>query len=164
MAITPDPDRIHFDEIVKEYKDAALHGEETIWNRADLALEAATNYGGLKTFSAATGEKYQTLKNLSSVARAFEKYRRRYHLSFTHHAAIASRADREALLDKAEEEHWSVARLRQEVRPPAVPRPKPELVVEDEIEQLIAALNWAQSRGLIEKVVLNAETGLFEKR
>lgn len=50
------------------------------------------------------GREFKTLANAASVCRAFETSRRREHLSFAHHAEVASLPpkDADALLDKAE--------------------------------------------------------------
>jgi hypothetical protein len=62
------------------------------------------------------GREFGTLANLASVCRAFETSRRREHLSFSHHAEVASLAPAKAdvLLDRAEREGWSKLDLRAE--------------------------------------------------
>jgi hypothetical protein len=59
-----------------------------------------------------------SLKNMASAARAFPTSRRRDLLSFAHHVTVAAlpEADQERMLDLAEAEKLSVARLRSRVQ------------------------------------------------
>lgn len=61
---------------------------------------------------------YQTLRNHAWVARRFPMSRRRDRLSFTHHAEVAAllEPEQDVWLRKAEEQGWSVKRLRREVK------------------------------------------------
>jgi hypothetical protein len=83
----------------------------------------------LRFGNAAYGEKYarasritgydvQTLMNMSYVATRIEPSRRRENLSWSHHAEVAAlpAGEREAWLNRAEEQHFSVHDLRLEVR------------------------------------------------
>lgn len=60
------------------------------------------------------GLEFKTLANAASVCRAFETSRRREHLSFSHHAEVASLPPEEAdaLLDKAESGQLSRGTIR----------------------------------------------------
>jgi len=83
-----------------EIADWVLFGEETYGKRYEDALEI-------------TGLDYQTLRNMKHVAERV--YRRRYELSFAHHAEVASFRDTEIqdlLLDQAVENGWSRNELR----------------------------------------------------
>jgi hypothetical protein len=61
---------------------------------------------------------YQTLRNYAWVVRRFSLSRRRDTLSFGHHAEVAvlPEPEQDFWLRKAEEQGWSVKRLRREVR------------------------------------------------
>jgi hypothetical protein len=66
------------------------------------------------------GPAYQTCANAASVCRAFEFFRRRENLSFSHHEAVASLMGDDPdlamkLLDECEEERLSVRALRKRV-------------------------------------------------
>lgn len=65
-----------------------------------------------------TGKSYQTLRNVASVAKSVELYRRRDSLTWKHHAEVAALPDedREQLLDACESEEWTTAELRQAVK------------------------------------------------
>lgn len=67
----------------------------------------------------ATGWKERTISQCAWVARSLPPARRRSSLSFGHHRAIAELKDPEAQaawLDRAEQNSWSVDRLRREVQ------------------------------------------------
>jgi hypothetical protein len=66
----------------------------------------------------ATGLDYQTLRNYASVARRFELSRRRYKLTFQHHAVVRSLTDddQDHWLTLAEENRWSRNELRRAIR------------------------------------------------
>jgi hypothetical protein len=64
------------------------------------------------------GLSYQTLRNYAWVARRFELHRRREHLTFQHHAEVASLPLelQDSLLDGAERHHWTTKQLRKEIQ------------------------------------------------
>jgi hypothetical protein len=82
------------------------------------------NYGGKRygeTYKAAieaTGMSYGTVANFASVCAAFESSRRRENLSFKHHVEVWSLDpdQQDELLDQAETERLSCAKLREIVR------------------------------------------------
>jgi hypothetical protein len=107
-----------------EIADWVLFGEETYGKRYEDALET-------------TGLDIQTLRNMKSVAERI--YRRRYELSFAHHAEVASFRDtevQELLLDQAVENGWSRNQLREAANEyrgeskPEQPKPDPRPVVQ----------------------------------
>lgn len=65
-----------------------------------------------------TGLNGVTLRLRSWVARSYESYRRRYDLSWSHHADLASlaEAEQDVWLDDAAENHWSQKELREQLR------------------------------------------------
>ncbi len=82
------------------------------------------NYGGKRygdTYKAAidaTGMSLGAVQNIASVCRSFETSRRREHLSFKHHVEVWSLepGQQNELLDRAESESLSCAKLRELVR------------------------------------------------
>lgn len=62
------------------------------------------------------GKEFKTLANAASVCRAFETSRRREHLSWSHHAEVASLPPEEAdaILDRAEADQLNRATVRSE--------------------------------------------------
>ena len=62
------------------------------------------------------GIEYQTAKNAASVCKAYERYLRKDHLTFTHHAAVAGRDDADELLAWAADTGATVKQLRDEKR------------------------------------------------
>jgi hypothetical protein len=83
-----------------------------------LVYGEATFNGRYRDAIKLTSLDYQTLRNHAWVARRFPLSRRRDMLSFTHHTEVAALAEPEQdfWLCKAEENAWSVKRLRREVR------------------------------------------------
>lgn len=63
------------------------------------------------------GRAFQTLVNCGVTAQRFESNRRRFALSYSHHAEVAALPApvADALLDRAESEGWSAKALRQQV-------------------------------------------------
>lgn len=98
------------------------------------------NYGGKRygeTYKAAidaTGMAYQTVANFASVCSTFEFSRRRENLSFNRHVAVQSLEpdQQDELLDRAEAEGLSCAKLREIVRSMnAIESDDEELVTDD---------------------------------
>jgi hypothetical protein len=66
-------------------------------------------------FSEHVNDSYQTLKKYRWVARRYDQVLRRTNLSYSHHELVASREDRGEWLKKAEENHWSVRTMLEEM-------------------------------------------------
>ncbi|PLU04541.1 hypothetical protein BMJ34_02545 [Sinorhizobium medicae] len=64
------------------------------------------------------GPSFETCRNMATIARAFEMSRRRDVLSFNHHAEVAALPIewQDQLLNEAEKQNLSVAKLRQRVK------------------------------------------------
>ena len=97
----------------------------TIERNCQFWLADALNYGERKfgerysqAIQAATGYQASTLANIAWVGRKVEPSRRRESLSFGHHAAVASlpAGEQDEMLDLAEQAHWSVGQLREQVK------------------------------------------------
>lgn len=115
---------------LEEWADAGLdlqkRAEQTTWEFAEWAAfgdtaegeKRAMPFGKLKEYCDAHGINYQTARNCGGVARAFELSRRRYKLSFSHHAELVPlpQKDQDRWLHKAEQEGLSVAEMRRQVR------------------------------------------------
>lgn len=56
------------------------------------------------------------MRRYRDVSRAYDSAIRIADLSWTHHLVAATHPDREALLQRARDEHWTVERLREVVR------------------------------------------------
>lgn len=65
-----------------------------------------------------TGKSYSTLTKYASVAGRYEVFRRRQTLPWSHHAAVVGlpEEERDAWLDRAENEEWSEGELRGRLR------------------------------------------------
>jgi hypothetical protein len=97
----------------------AMHSDASCWWLGDWLAFGRKNYGQLyREGVAQTGLEYQTLRNYTVVARAFEWSRRRENLSFQHHAEVSSlsREEQEHWLDRSVENGWSKSELRRQLR------------------------------------------------
>ena len=97
----------------------AKYSNATAWWLGDWMAFGRMKYGRrYKDAIAETGLDYQTLRNYAVVARRFELSRRRYNLTFQHHAALCSRPDDEQdyWLDRAAAGDWSRGELRRRLR------------------------------------------------
>jgi hypothetical protein len=114
------PPSTSFDEWVRIGRNLCLSSQALNWHIGDWWAFGDHRYGD-RAQSAAEGifgREFQTLANLATVSRAVETSRRREHLSWTHHAEVASLPAEEAdeLLARAEREHLSTRALRCEVQ------------------------------------------------
>ncbi|MGE0227640.1 MAG: hypothetical protein AB7I38_13425 [Dehalococcoidia bacterium] len=82
--------------------------------------------GTLSHYAAAIGVEPSTLSDFRRVARAFENRERSRSLSWSHHQALAAQPDRLEWLARAASGHWTVGRLRNELR---TAQPAPTLTV-----------------------------------
>jgi hypothetical protein len=99
--------------------DLAKVGKAMQWWIGDWVNYGGKRYG--ETYKAAieaTGMSYGTVTTFASVCKAFESSRRKEHLTFTHHMAVWSLEpdQQDELLDRAEAEGLSCAKLREIVR------------------------------------------------
>jgi hypothetical protein len=100
------------------------------WLRGDIADRVVVNYGesGLQRFASDMKVPYNTLVQYRRVARAYKGEERNYNVTFSHYL-VASMADkynkgegnfetdlRKEWLEKAEDNSWSVDRLRNEIK------------------------------------------------
>jgi hypothetical protein len=100
----------------------------TAWWLGDWLTFGQAMYGRrYRDAIAMTGLDYQTLRNYAVVARRFDLSRRRYNLSFQHHAELCALTDAEQdqWLDLAAANGWSKQQLRRQVRE-ASPMRSPE--------------------------------------
>lgn len=99
--------------------DLAKVGKAMQWWIGDWVNYGGKRYG--ETYKAAidaTGMSYGTVANFASTCASFESSRRRENLAFSHHVAVQPlEPDRQdELLDRAESEGLSCAKLREIVR------------------------------------------------
>lgn len=110
------PDGQSFDDWEATGRSLASANKTLHWWIGDWWAAGSHRYGARAhaTAEGIFGREFQTLANMASICRAFTTSRRREHLSFTHHAEVASLspAKADALLDQAEAEGWSVKDLR----------------------------------------------------
>lgn len=120
MVENQDPDHLWWDDYVEKYKTARKTGEQSIWQRADIAAEVDTTYGGgeLMRFSHSVEESFSTLIVYRWVANAWPEEDRNHNLSFRHHQLLAKLDDRKEWLQKCVDNKWSVAVLMEELKPP----------------------------------------------
>lgn len=108
-----------FDDWVETGRQLASANKVLNWWIGDWWAAGNHRYGARAAVAAQGifGRGFQSLANMASVCRAFSTSRRREHLSFSHHEAVAvlkpDQADK--LLDRAERENLSVHALRAEV-------------------------------------------------
>lgn len=124
------PKRISFDNWMGLGSYLSGIYSSSAWCLGDWLLYGEASFNGrYKDAIALTALDYQTLRNHAWVARSFPLSRRRDTLSFTHHAEVASLAEPEQdfWLRKAEENAWSVKRLRREVKLSMLERTNDEL-------------------------------------
>lgn len=115
----------NFEELVFEYQKLLIQDRENSWARADLACLAGQTYGKLRRLAQETGDSYGYLKQLSYVAKQYDKRTRSqfYKLSFGHFRAVAYKEDRYVWLQKAQDNAWTVDKLTRTVgsrRPPGM--------------------------------------------
>lgn len=116
-AAVADPDRIYWDDHVRQGREAREQRDGAQWMLGDLAASVETTYGeqSLQRYAEEIGVGYDTLRRYRAVARAFPKDRRRSDLSYTHHAEVAALDDPAPWLQMAAAGGWSVSRLRSEI-------------------------------------------------
>jgi hypothetical protein len=110
---------IPFEEWRSLGKRLGARASASAWWIGDWICFGRATYG--RQYSSAlivTGLDYQTLRNYASVARRFELCRRRYKLTFQHHAVVRALTDDEQdhWLTLAEENRWSRNELRRAIR------------------------------------------------
>lgn len=113
------------EDLAESYIKAMKADNTNLWVKADIARKTA-EIRKLKELSEQTGESYQTLKGLSSVAQQYEPANRIIDLPFEYYKTVAYREDRYHLLALAESENWSLALLRQKMDEGKVKLTKPE--------------------------------------
>lgn len=98
--------------------ELAKVGKAMQWWIGDWARIGAKYGSAYQPAIDATGMAYQTVLNFTSICKSFEFSRRRENLSFKHHAEVqALEPERQdELLDQAEKERWSCAKLREVVK------------------------------------------------
>jgi hypothetical protein len=96
-----------------------MYTNASSWWLGDWLAFGQHKYGRrYKDAIAVTGLDYQTLRNYAVVARRFEVARRRYNLTFQHHATVCPLPDdeQERWLDRSERHGWSRNELRRQIR------------------------------------------------
>ncbi|HWQ34312.1 MAG TPA: hypothetical protein VNQ79_15800 [Blastocatellia bacterium] len=85
------------------------------WRLGAVAASVATRYGdeSLKTFAFDVGENVKTLYEYRRVYSAFKNSNRLENLSWKHHQLALQSDNPAALLERASDEQWTTARLRQ---------------------------------------------------
>lgn len=114
-----DPDKLYFEEYVERYKEADKRGSQSLWERADIALQVETIYGlaTLDKFAELTGDSLSTIKTYRWVAKRFPTETRNLNVSFRHHQVLAAMEDRQLWLKRAEAEKLSVGAMLDEIKP-----------------------------------------------
>jgi hypothetical protein len=112
-------DGLTYDEWESVGFDLAKVGKAVQWWIGDWVRHGERKYG--ETYKAAidaTGVAYQTARNIASACEEFEMSRRRDNLTFKHHVEVQSldKSEQDELLDQAEKEKWSCAKLRERVK------------------------------------------------
>jgi hypothetical protein len=100
-------------------KRLGAHTSASAWWIGDWLCFGREMYGRkYRSALIVTGLDYQTLRNYASVARRFELSRRRYKLTFQHHAVVRALTDdgQDHWLTLAEENRWSRNELRRAIR------------------------------------------------
>jgi uncharacterized protein YdaU (DUF1376 family) len=113
------PQRLPFEMWLTIGKQLSAISTSSAWCLGDwLAYGIEAFNGRYRSAVEQTALDYQTLRNYVWVAKRFPLPRRRFALSFAHHAEVAALPppEQDFWLRKAEEQGWSVKQLRQEVR------------------------------------------------
>jgi hypothetical protein len=93
--------------------------DSSSWCLGDWLVYGMRHYGDrYQQAIQATGLRYQTLRNYFWVANQFPLERRHHHLTFQHHAEVASLppSEQDSLLERAEQLRWTTKQLRAEVK------------------------------------------------
>jgi len=112
-----DPDRIYWDDHVRQGREARERRDGAQWTLGDLAASVETTYGdaSIQKYAEEVGIPYDTLRRYRDVARRFPESARHRALSFGHHQSVASLDDPAPWLRMAAHGGWSVSRLREEI-------------------------------------------------
>ena len=88
------------------------------WNYGERRYGEMASQAARDHVADVTGHAYKTIKNAATVARKFEKSRRRDNLSWSHHEAVTALPpeDAESILDEAASEGLSVFDVRDRAR------------------------------------------------
>lgn len=143
----------------------AARANTTVWWLGDWLAFGQQSFERYPEAVAATGLRYQTLRNYASVARRYSLERRRANLTFQHHAEVASLsdADQDRWLDRAADEGWSAHELRRHLQETKhAPRPQAtsemRLVVGAEQQQQWESAAAASGLTLQEWIVTTLDT------
>lgn len=113
------------------YRELSVMEKGVQWWLGDALNYGEKQYGEIYTQAIeTTGLDYGTLANYKYVASRITFSRRREKLSFGHHQNVASLdSEQQALwLEQAENNKWSVMRLREEIEATKQPAPPPSLI------------------------------------
>jgi hypothetical protein len=102
------------EERLLAYWEADRQQSSAQWTKSDLVLDLEDQT--LKEFSEHVNDSYQQIRNYKWVAERYPLSVRTDNLSWTHYERIAARDDRLGWLKKAEENHWSVRTMLDEIR------------------------------------------------
>jgi hypothetical protein len=109
-----------WEEYLAEGMEARESKDQSQWILGDLASAITVDYGenAIGKYSYAIGVEKKTLMNYRTVAGKFEKgIREKYRkLSFSHFAVLTATKKPEAWLEKADDDEWSVNKLRHEIK------------------------------------------------
>lgn len=151
------PDGLSFDDWEQTGEKLASIASSTCWCLGDWLLYGERMWTDryLRAVEA-LGLDYQTLRNYAWIARRFKPRRRRYSLSFQHHAEVAALppAEQDRWLEVAEQQSWSRNRLRVALRAnrdaPAEQVPRTVLMpsINPSKERIARWANAAQRAGL----------------
>jgi hypothetical protein len=137
-----------FEEWVEVGRSLASANKVLQWWIGDWWGSGSHRYGERAKVAAEGifGRDFGSLRNLASVARAFETSRRRDTLSFTHHAEVASLDPNLAdeLLERAERDNWSTRDIRAEA---AIVRDAPTYARLQPTDSRSVELEWSALRG-----------------
>lgn len=115
------------------------------WMLGDWMLYGERSWGSMyQHIAKETGFEVGTLRNCVWLARRFELSLRRDNLSYGHHKLVAKLSDREAekWLDTAEANGWSVAKLREALKPKGDDDPIPRNVLLEADNKLAFESVW----------------------
>lgn len=112
-------DKLQFQDWATLLDDVASAHDSIQWMLGDLMAYGALRFeeDKYRMIIERTGRKYSTVHKWGNVASKVPIEERRFNLSFTHYeqTAFIRKDDRDRLLECAELEKWTVARLREEV-------------------------------------------------
>ena len=113
LIINGKPSEHDYDEA---FRILSLMDGASSWWWGDLAVSREKTYGSLKALAEKHDKRYASIHAYQTVASAYKADIRISTLSFKHHQVAAAEPDRIDWLEKAQENGWTAAELKKQIR------------------------------------------------